>query len=509
MIKLLKMSLLKKNVLLYLLLVGLPISLFSFTYLHYKTNSAYSALVEEANKNASLHALYIENFIGETVGRLESLAMILSDQQNNNIFIEDLLKNIHGQDPRFSGFYWVDRDGDILESSNPLLGKLNIADRLYFQDAVHTGRTQISNPHIGMVTGRYIFSIATPVINKDDQIQGVLVGSVQLNMMEEYVQELVLDEVIQVLDDNGQILLQTRGLLDHRQWASSFIKLKAVPWKVNAMLKLDYNQSVLRPFLIYLAIALVLTNIMFILIQSLLSRREIARELSQNEADKLKLISTIAAGTAHEIRNPLTGIKGFISLLSEKYKDSKDQYYFSLIQTEVDRINAIVSELLIIGKPAVASSEIVAINNVLKEMIPLIESEARMYNVELSVRLTMEPDYVNISRDHLKQIVLNLVKNALEAMETGGRLSIVSERAENHALIKIIDTGQGMSPEVVKGLFIPFFTKKENGTGLGLVVSKRILDSYRGELLVDSEEGIGTQMTIRIPLVQQPRTLSI
>ncbi|WP_461480267.1 ATP-binding protein [Paenibacillus sp. PvR052] len=447
--------------------------------------------------------MYIENFIGETIGRLGSLAVVLNQQEDHDDLLQNVLMETHEKDRRFSGFYWVNTNGEIINASNPLTDPVNVSDRSYFQQAIRTGKTQISEAHMGRVTARYVFSIATPVINHAGQIKGVLVGSIQLHVMEEIIRELVRDETIQLLDKNGQILFQTGDFPAGNHWVDSSINLEVVPWKVNSMMELDYKNSILKPFLHNLIMAFLVAHVFFMLVQSFLLKRQMARELSQNEADKLKLIGTIAASTAHEIRNPLTGIKGFISLLSRKYTDEQDQYYLSLIQTEVDRINTIVSELLIVGKPTIASKEVNHVNEILTEIIPLIESEAHLHNVQLFINLTNEPIHIMVSKDHLKQIVLNLTKNALESMESGGQLFISSGRTEEHVWVKIKDTGKGMPPEVLKNIFVPFFTMKEDGTGLGLVVCKRILDSYGGTLLLDSHEGEGTEATIQLPLVNK------
>lgn len=495
-----KLAVNRKNVFLYTLIVVLPLCIYSLIYLQFKTKQAYSILEETAHRYASFHALYIENFIGETIGRLGSLAVVLNHQKDHDELIQNVLVETHAKDRRFSGFYWVNTDGEIINGSNPLSDQVNVSDRSYFQQAIRTGKTQISEPHMGRVTARYVFSIATPVMNHAGQIKGVLIGSIQLHVMEDIIRDWVKDETIQILDKSGQILFQTGDVPDSNYWTDSSINLEVVPWKVNSIMELDYRNSILKPFLLNLMMAFLVAHVIFMLVQSFLLKQQMARELSQNEADKLKLIGTIAASTAHEIRNPLTGIKGFISLLSRKNKDEQDQYYLSLIQTEVDRINAIVSEMLIVGKPTIASKEINHVNEILMEIIPLIESEAHLHNVQLSISLTNEPVYLMVSKDHLKQIVLNLAKNALESMESGGQLFISSGRTEEHVWVKIKDTGKGMPPEVLKKIFVPFFTMKEDGTGLGLVVCRRILDSYGGDLLLNSRVGEGTEATIQLPL---------
>jgi two-component system, sporulation sensor kinase D len=447
--------------------------------------------------------MYIESFIGETIGRLESLAVVLSNQEINLRLVEEVLARTHQEDPRFSGFYWVTSTGDITIGSNELKERINLSGRNYFHQAVLTGKTQISEAHFGRITGRYVFSIATPAKDQTGQIKGVLVGSISLVEMLEVIQELVKDEAVQLIDETGKIILQTKELPVASKGVGSYVNLEVVPWKLNSIMILDHGKLLIKPFLIYLTIGFFLMSILFMLLQSFITKHKLAKELSLNEADKLRLIGIIATSTAHEIRNPLTGIKGFVSLLSKKYKDDKDQYYFSLILKEVDRINTIVSELLIVGKPAIASKEINHINDILSDIIPLIESEANLHNVQLTITMTTDPAFIDVSKDHLKQVILNLIKNALESMDSNGQLIISSEKTKDSVLIKIKDTGKGMSPEVLRDVFVPFFTLKETGTGLGLVVCKRILDSYGGELRIESSVGVGTQVTVQLPLVER------
>lgn len=490
----------RTNILLYVFLVAVPLIMFSSIYLYYKHEHELSVLQKVADRHSSFHALYIEKFFGETIGRMESLAVVLSNQEQRPEVIQKVLTETHKKDARFSGVYWVGMNGTILLSSNEMKEEVNISDRVYYQEAVRTRETQISEPHYGRITGRKIISIAAPADNEEGELTGMLIGSIQLTVMEELIRQLVQEEVVQVLDDNFQMILQTKELLGHK-YAQAAIQLKAVPWVVNSIVPMDDKQLVLKPYFRNLLIGILVLNILYTLVAVMLHKRKLAEELKQNEADKLRLIGTIAASTAHEIRNPLTGIKGFLTLLSQKYNDDKDQYYFRLIQEEVDRINTIVSEMLVLGKPTLASESVYEAGDILAEIVPLIESEANLYGVRLAVGAFPESAPVKLSKDHLKQIILNLVKNALESMEDGGgELTIGLERSESGIRILIKDTGKGMPPEIMKKIFTPFFTMKKNGTGLGLIVCKRIVDSYGGQLLIESRPGIGTEVTIKLPI---------
>lgn len=493
------------TIFLYILIVILPTIIFGFAYWHFKSKDTYQYLENKAHRYSTFYAMYMESFIGETIGRMESLASVLTNQADSLSQIQSILKKTHWKDPRFAGFYWVSTEGDIVVSSNPLKNPpINLADKPYFEWTLATGLTHISDGYYGRVSEKYIFSIATPVRNQDNAIMSILVGSVNLNKIEELVRNLFEGEIVQLVDDRGKILFQTKEIAADKRIVKYSINLEVVPWTVHSMLVWDERFSITTPLSRNLLMCFFVTNILFMLVQLFLLKHRMTREIDESRTEKLQLIGTMAASTAHEIRNPLTGIKGFVALLSEKYKEEQDQYYFLLIQKEVDRINSIVSELLVVGRPTVALKEINRVNEVLLEITPLIHSEAHLYNVQFMMEMPDDAIYIAISKDHLKQIILNLTKNALESMKPGGTLSISLQQTRKHALVKVRDTGKGMSKELLEKIFIPFFTGKENGTGLGLVVSKRILDSYGGELIIESEEGVGTEATIKIPLAELP-----
>lgn len=220
----------------------------------------------------------------------------------------------------------------------------------------------------------------------------------------------------------------------------------------------------------------------------------------QNEVQKLELVGTLAASTAHEIRNPLTGIKGLVTLLSEKHKEEEDQFYFSIIQKEIQRINEIVSEFLILGKPTSVKQHTYDLKDIVKEVSLIIQSEANLHGIQFITVMEDKNIPIRCSKDHIKQVILNITKNAFDAMKQGDTLTIEVGARNDKAQVRITDTGIGMPEEVKKKIFDPFFTNKETGTGLGLVVCKRIMDMYDGDISITSTEGKGTVVHIFLPL---------
>lgn len=488
----------KNQVLIYVLLTLIPSILIStvLTQHHVRLEERqYKGIAHEA---AIFHARNIENLLSETAGRLEMLATSVKVQNNDLDDVEKILRETMGKDFRFSGFYWASPAGDLLISTNKTNNKINIGDRPYFQEALKTEKTSISEPHIGRVTGRFIISMATPIVDHGN-IQGVLVASLRFDEIEAAINNLVKDEKIVVSDASGNILIKT-GSIPEGAAIKSSRNVSQVPWTISAYVSSDKDFIFQKSFIQYLVIFITITNIIFLLVQYLLLRKKVEREKKQTEIHKLELIGNLAASTAHEIRNPLTGIKGLVKLLSEENKDKKAQAYFDVIQTEIDRINTIVSELLVLGKPTANHLKTYNANDILAEIVPIIHSETNFMNVEMTIHYAKEELPVSCVKDHLKQVILNLTKNSLQAMPYGGKLIISLARESGSCIIKVADNGVGMQKDQISQAFNPFYTLKKDGSGLGLTVCKRIIDTFGGQISIKSTPNEGTEVEIILPL---------
>lgn len=220
-------------------------------------------------------------------------------------------------------------------------------------------------------------------------------------------------------------------------------------------------------------------------------------------SDRLAMIGQIAAGTAHEIRNPLTSIRGFLQVLKKTFRDNnmeKEYGYTEIMLTEIDRINQLVSEFLLLSKPKNICYEPIDISMVLREILPIIHSEAILHGVAVEYEPSPHMPKVLGDREMFKQVCLNISKNGIEAMSEGGLLHIVErvDFSEQKVNIDIQDTGPGIPSFLMDKIFDPFFTTKENGTGLGLSVCQRIVHDLGGSIRVSSK-GFGTTFTISVP----------
>lgn len=228
-------------------------------------------------------------------------------------------------------------------------------------------------------------------------------------------------------------------------------------------------------------------------------------------SDRLAMIGQISAGTAHEIRNPLTSIKGFLQVLKRSMNErgmEKEFGYTEIMLKEIDRINELVSEFLLLSKPKHSAFSPVSISTVLREILPIINNEAILHNVTVQYEAAVNLPMVVADRELLKQVCLNLSKNGIEAMVDGGILTL-SEKVDKEGqkiLVEIHDSGPGIPAFLVDKIFDPFFTTKENGTGLGLSVCQRIIHDMGGIIRVSSK-GFGTTFTISIPYSKDQQTI--
>lgn len=231
--------------------------------------------------------------------------------------------------------------------------------------------------------------------------------------------------------------------------------------------------------------------------------RETALMRSQlQQSEKLALISELAASVAHEVRNPLTVVRGFVQLLREGV-DPERREYIKLVLTELDRAEFIISDYLSLARPQGESIENFDVSDALQEVNTVMFSFALMNRVQIKSQLE---SHLFIRGDIIKckQVFMNLIKNGVEAMPNGGTIWLSAVKKEPHVLIRIKDTGQGISEEHLAKMGKPFFTTKEKGTGLGLLISYRIVEAMGGSIQFASEQGVGTTVTITFPLVAQP-----
>ncbi|MCG8395414.1 ATP-binding protein [Bacillus atrophaeus] len=217
------------------------------------------------------------------------------------------------------------------------------------------------------------------------------------------------------------------------------------------------------------------------------------------QSQKLAIAGELAAGIAHEVRNPLTSVSGFLQLMKTQYPDRTD--YFDIIFSEIKRIDLVLGELLLLAKPQTVTFKPHKINGILKQVTTLLDTNAVLSNIVIEKNFNLtESCKINGDENQLKQVFINIIKNGIEAMPAGGVINISSEKKGSYTIISIKDQGSGMTKENMKQIGEPFFSTKEKGTGLGLPICLRILKEHKGELKIESESGKGSTFYVILPL---------
>jgi two-component system sporulation sensor kinase A len=215
-------------------------------------------------------------------------------------------------------------------------------------------------------------------------------------------------------------------------------------------------------------------------------------------SEKLSIVGQLAAGVAHEIRNPLTALKGFSQLLMSKYPN--DRRYLEILLEEVDRIAMIVNEFVVLAKPQAMSFKSKDIVELTGKVVSLLETQAILHNISIECEynplLTAE---VRCDENQIRQVLINLIKNAIEAMPHGGVIAVQIEDMGECIRISVRDQGKGIPKEYLSKLGEPFFSTKENGTGLGLMICYQLIKQHNGRIEFESEDNQGTTVHITLP----------
>jgi diguanylate cyclase (GGDEF)-like protein/PAS domain S-box-containing protein len=233
---------------------------------------------------------------------------------------------------------------------------------------------------------------------------------------------------------------------------------------------------------------------MIIVSRDITEKRRAEEQLAK--AEKLQVVGELAAGVAHEIRNPITAIKGFIQLFQRGV--IKDEY-FEVILGEFNRIEEIITEFLSLAKTQEMKPSMVNIPILLNEVVTLLASEANLMNIRISAEMDQDVPLIECDPNQLKQVFINIIKNSIESITSDGHITIGVSTEENYLSVKVSDNGIGISEERVQRLGEPFYSNKEKGTGLGLTTSFRIIKQHNGTITFRSKENQGTTVEVTLP----------
>lgn len=237
-----------------------------------------------------------------------------------------------------------------------------------------------------------------------------------------------------------------------------------------------------------------------LLLSNMTQLKNLEKKMRENE--RLAAVGRMAAGVAHEVRNPLSSIKGLTLLLQGKFSQKSHEHETaSLLIQEVERMNRTISELLVFARPAPLELGKVDIGKLLERQVKLLAADAASENI--TCRLELDGDLLSVAadQDRINQVIMNILLNGVQAMSGGGELIV---RAWNNnenktVVITFSDTGAGMSAETMNQAFFPYFTTKTNGTGIGLALSQKVIADHGGTIVLDSVTGKGTVVTVELP----------
>jgi len=221
-------------------------------------------------------------------------------------------------------------------------------------------------------------------------------------------------------------------------------------------------------------------------------------------SENLAAIGAMAGHVAHEIRNPLVTIGGFArSILRRTKPDNPCYEAASIIAEEVTRLEKILANVLNFTKPAKPRKQPGDLNEAVNAVCMLVQEELDQKKIQLEKKLAPDLPALHFDPDQIKQVLLNLLKNAVESIHDGGKITVETEEQKDYCRVQVTDTGTGMAPDVLESMFNPFFTTKPDGTGLGLALSRKLVEEHGGEILVQSTVGRGTTFTVLLPKDRQ------
>jgi len=495
------MKIRKGKIYIYVIVVVLPVFILGSYYFYYILKGNDSERKKEALWVSSIYQKNWEQFISETKTSLDILSLSAKKDLDFPENMEPLLKQVKQHDPRYGGLYLLDSKGNLLTGSVPLRNDADFSKLSFIQEVIQTKDFIISDQVEILKNNQSIIELATPVLDENRELKAILIADLRIDYMRNLMKVLTPETKLVIVNGGKNAILEmnvtNNDIRDNTHWVTT--QMDRIPWSIQVKIAKRNYKEIGKALGEALLIILVITHILYLLIEYFLLKRFTLKERKQNELQKLELVGTLAASTAHEIRNPLTGVKGLIQLLSEKYTDSEDRYYFDVINSELKRINEIVSEFLILGKPTAQMTDNINIAGTLQELKPIIMSEGNSHNVECIWQLPSEQVIVKCVKDEMKQVILNITKNAFESFEKPGVLEIKLHPYDDFCKLEIRDNGKGIAKDALEKIFRPFYTSKDTGTGLGLVICKRIIHSFGGSIEIESEEKLGTTVIITLP----------
>ncbi|MEH7238281.1 ATP-binding protein [Bacillus sp. JJ1562] len=292
-------------------------------------------------------------------------------------------------------------------------------------------------------------------------------------------------------------------LLNRKLLILSFIYFFIVITRTITLVKNNLTEQIIEMF-IFSIVTWITLLLVVLLIENLNHQILLQRELRRSE--KMNVISQLAASVAHEVRNPLTTVNGFLQLIiRDDNITEKQRNYIDITLSELNRAQSIINDYLSLAKPNNNSTQLVNISEEIAKTVELMTSYTNIQNIEVET-LIEDTLFINGNKDEIKQVLINLIKNAIEAIGNDGLLTIDAFSKDHDIIVKITDNGPGMTKEQLAKIGTPFYSTKDKGTGVGLTICFQIIEQLKGSIEVESTVGIGTSFIIKLPTYQPPST---
>lgn len=442
-----------------------------------------------------------------------------------------------------------DTNGNFIAEGIPSRHIGQVYDQQSFDRAVQ------GNP---VISGRIIYSdlnsayvsLRVPIENAEGDVIGVLVAGLPINTIGQFVEQKAKDEEYLFALDHNARFIKHPNLADIYPESEAYLKykdlffkssngevfdvavfdgveklyiyttLEKAEWRiVSAIPRNLLYSSVLRAMLPDVLLMLLLLVIIGLGYRIVYQTQRYKAERENMRVDRLATVSLIAAGLAHEIRNPLTAIKGFVQLMARKSDQPAQPAHLHIMLTEIERIERLTNEFRMLARPPRPPQyKQLDLVSIIQDVILLIERQAVEKGIKIQFQAeTAEQDQlfwpILVDAEHspegafsvrgdegqMKQVLLNLLRNAMEAIEIGGNIRVTISKKEHHVIVAVKDTGTGISQEILDQIGTPFFTTKESGTGLGLSLCLSIIQQHGGKIEINSVSNVGTLISVFLP----------
>lgn len=507
----------------------LLVVIFLLAIIFYYFSMQYHLNVNHRREQVIKIAHGLDRHVASRMLSLNVLARGLTDLRHvseikNHLQQANMILNLKG-----TGIYSL--SGQLLVRTASFDGRDVNRNKKYFQNVI-SGQSIVSNRRDSSKFGADYIDYFVPVVDQFGEVNGILVAEEAVFNMARSIETLFAaqdEQYIYVVDRNGRFIYHPRyeklyaNLNDIQQGMKVFSQNRSGTVVTNSFVggydkayiytavdNTNWRVVMATPvYHLYLAVLkqslpeIFMMFLLFMLAGSVFRSRMLIhrhREEIENERfDRLSCVSQLSAVLAHEIRNPITCVKGYLQLIERKKDQAVSSQYIDIMLNELQRIEDLVNEFRSLAKPMRKPCQnYFNFTGMIQNIIMLMEGQALDKGVVLNYYLQRDI-YINGDIAQLKQVIINLLKNAIEAEKSGGKVLVELAEENEWVVFSVKDTGKGMPQDVLKNIGRPFFTTKDGGTGLGLSVCFSIIQQHRGKIRIGSLAGFGTSIIVYLP----------